>query len=421
MKIRSKPLTYEEVLALPIEKTRKPKRPNMVFRTLLKVLSAGDLKATDFTYQTFGMEKLGKDEPCLILMNHSSFIDLKIASTVFYPRPMNIVCTNDGFVGKRWLMENLGCIPTRKFVMDPKLVKDMLYAFRELHSSILMYPEASYSFDGTATPLPQSLGKCLKLMRVPVLMVRTYGAFARDPLYNNLQLRRVKVSADVKYLLSPAEIAEKTVEELNEILKAEFTFDHFRWQQENKVAITEPFRADGLERVLYRCPHCNTEGEMAGKGESITCNHCGKTYRLSELGYLEGEEPAFAHIPDWFSWERECVRKELEDGTYRMDVPVDIRVLKNLDTLYEIGEGRLVHTKDGFHLTGCDGKLDAHQSPLASYSLYSDYFWYEIGDMISIYADGIQYYCFPKTKDGIAAKARLATEEAYKMQVPVKK
>lgn len=51
-------------------------------------------------------------------MNHSSFIDLKIASTVLYPSPLNIVCTSDGFVGKERLMRSLGCIPTRKFVTD---------------------------------------------------------------------------------------------------------------------------------------------------------------------------------------------------------------------------------------------------------------------------------------------------------------
>ena len=43
-----------------------------------------------------------------------------------------------------------------------------------------MYPEASYSFDGTATPLPDSLGKCVKLLNIPVVMIKTYGAFARD-------------------------------------------------------------------------------------------------------------------------------------------------------------------------------------------------------------------------------------------------
>ena len=84
-----------------------------------------------------------------------------------------------------------------------------MFSLKKLKSSVLMFPEASYSFDGTATPLPDSLGKCLKMLGVPVAMIRTYGAFARDPLYNNLKLRQVDVSADVEYLLSPEEKKER--------------------------------------------------------------------------------------------------------------------------------------------------------------------------------------------------------------------
>jgi hypothetical protein len=113
----------------------------------------------------------------------------------------------------------------------------MKYAFEKLGTSVLMYPEASYTFDGTATPLPETLGKCLKLFKVPVVMVRTYGAFARDPLYNNLQKRKVDISADIKYLLSPEDIQQKPVEELNDILKREFTFDNWEWQKQNNVRI----------------------------------------------------------------------------------------------------------------------------------------------------------------------------------------
>ena len=364
------------------------------------------------------MERLGKKEPCLVLMNHSSFIDLKIAATLLARRPFHIVCTNDGFVGKKWLMRRLGCIPTVKFVSDVGLVRDMAYAFKTLRSRVLMYPEASYSFDGTATPLPSSMGKCLKMFGVPVVMIRTQGAFARDPLYNCLQQRKVDVSAEMEYLLSAEDIAEKSEEELNKILAAQFSFDHFRWQQEKRIRIDEPFRADGLNRVLYKCPHCMTEGKMEGKGTRLTCHSCGKTYELTEYGELRATEgeTEFSHIPDWYAWERAEVKKELEEGRYRLDVPVDIAMLVNTDCLYRVGEGRLLHTEEGFLLTGCEGDLTYIQKPQASYSLYSDFFWYEIGDVICIGNPKIQYYCFPKGSGDTVAKTRLATEELYQLK-----
>ena len=417
MKIKVKEKSYEDVLAMPVGLHQLPVRPGILFRTLLKVLSKSELKETNFTCREIGMEKLGKHEPCLILMNHSSFIDLKIAATILYPRPFNIVCTSDGFVGKNCLMRAIGCIPTKKFVTDLTLVRDMMFAVKKLNSSVLMFPEASYSFDGTATPLPESLGKCLKMLGVPVVIIRTYGAFARDPLYNNLKLRKVDVSADMEYLLSSQDIAEKSVSELNTILKEKFSFDNFLWQQENKIRIDETFRADCLNRVLYKCPHCGTEGKMLGKGTELSCGSCGKKYELTELGYmkaLEGETE-YSHIPDWYRWERECVRKELEAGTYLLDVSVDICMMVNTKCVYKVGSGRLRHDAEGFHLTGCDGKLDYYQKPSASYSLYSDYFWYELGDMICIGNTEVLYYCFPTEGGDVVAKTRLAAEELYKM------
>ena len=418
MKVKIKRKTYEEILAFPRPKHKKPKKQSFLFRLLLKIVSAGELRKTKFTCRRIGMEKLGKKEPCLVLMNHSSFIDLKIASTVLFPRRFNIVTTADGFVGKKWLMRQLGCIPTTKFVGDVMLLRDMKYAFETLKSSVLMYPEAGYSFDGTATVLPDSIGGCLKMFGVPVVMIRTYGAFTHDPLYNGLQLRKVKVSAEMEYLLSPADIAEKSATELGEIIAREFSFDGFRWQAENRVAVREPFRADGLHRVLYKCPHCGVEGRMKGKAIHLTCHACGKSYELTEYGELRATEgkTEFSHIPDWFAWQRQCVREELEKGAYRMDLPVKIAVLlTDAARLFHIGEGRLLHTENGFHLTGCDGKLDYSHKPQSSYTLNADFFWYEIGDVISIGNQKLQYYCFPQGHGAIVAKARLAAEELYKM------
>ncbi|MBO4729363.1 MAG: 1-acyl-sn-glycerol-3-phosphate acyltransferase [Spirochaetaceae bacterium] len=424
MKTVVKELDYEKVLALKPQKIKKPEKPGLLWRWLMKTLGSGELKAAHFKANYTGMEKLGKKEPCLILMNHSCFTDLIIAETVFADRPMNIVCTSDGFVGKNWLMRRLGCIPTNKFVTDFVLVKNMKYALEKLRTSVLMYPEASYSFDGTATPLPNTLGKCIKLLNVPVIMVRTYGAFAHDPLYNNLQKRKVDISADVKYLLSPEEISGKSVDELNAVLKSEFTFDNWKWQRENKVRITEPFRADYLNRVLYKCPCCGTEGKMLGKGTTLSCGACGAVWSLTEYGTLEqvspskasaANLPAFDNVPDWFSWQREQVRAEIAAGTYRLDVPVEIYMMVNTKAVYHVGQGTLKHDTNGFVLDGCGGKLHYRQKPRASYSLYSDYFWYEIGDMICIGDMKTLYYCFPKQNTDIAAKARIATEELYKL------
>ena len=425
MKITTKTVSYEKVIAKKKPIHRKPWRPCFLLSCLIRLLSVFELAPVKFTYTTEGMDSLPKGQPCLILMNHSGFIDLKIVSKLFFPKPYGIVCTSDGFVGfgKELLMRLIGCIPTQKFVTDVSLIKDMEYLLKEKNCSVLMYPEASYSFDGTATPLPRKMGVLLKKLGVPVVTVITEGAFARNPLYNCLQNRKVNVSAKVKVLATQEELKTLTVAELDARLDEAFGFDNFRWQQEHNIKITEPFRADGLNRILYRCPHCNTEGKTEGKDTTLTCHNCGKVYTLTELGFLEATDgdSAFTHIPDWYRWQRDQVKKELEEGTYKLDTEVDIGMLVDYNAIYMVGSGRLIHDENGFRLTGCDGKLDYNQGPLACYSAYSDYYWYELGDMVCIGNQDALYYCFPKDSGDIVAKTRLAVEELYKLKKVRKK
>ena len=420
MKIKTKNMPYETVMALPRPKHRKPLRPMWLLTLVVRILSIFDLLPTKFTYEKHGMDKLDPKEPVLILMNHSSFIDLKIASRIFFPKRHAIVCTSDGFVGF-WMnivMPLLGCIPTQKFVSDVSLIRDMEYMLKQKKTSVLMYPEASYSFDGTATPLPRKMGILLKKLGVPVVTVITKGAFARDPLYNMLQKRKVKVSADVTCLFTAEQVKSMSVAELDAALDEAFGFDNFKWQQENNIIIDEPFRADGLNRILYKCPHCGAEGKTEGKGIHLTCHNCGKVYELTETGFLQATDgdSAFTHVPDWYAWERQQVRQQIEEGSYKLQVPVKIGMMVDLKAIYMVGEGELIHDGEGFRLTGCDGKLEYTQSPLACYGLYSDYYWYEIGDVICIGNKDALYYCFPQDSGDVVAKTRLAAEEMYKLK-----
>ncbi len=415
MKIKTRKVTYEYAVNVKKPKHIRPKKPLFLLSVLIRILSIGDLFSTKFQYTKENMEKAGKG-PYFILMNHSSFIDPKIASKIFFPKRYCIVVTTDSFVGKAWLMRKIGCIPTQKYVSDITLITDILHALKKEKTSVLMYPEAGYSFDGKCVGLPEGFGRLIKKINVPVVSVITNGAYLRDPLYNGLQKRKVKVTAKVKCILSQQDTQKMTVKEIDEIIKNTFSFDAFKEQWDSKIRVCENFRADGLNRILYKCPNCKTEHKTKGTGTKLFCTACGKSYTLTEYGKLEADNgnTEFSHIPDWYDWQRECVKKEISENKYSLETDVDIGIITDYKALYFVGSGHLSHNNDGFVLTGCDGKLEYRQSPLFSFSLNADYFWYEIGDVICIGNKDKLYYCFPKEKD-IVTKARFATEELYKL------
>lgn len=421
MKTTVKQMDYDRVMALPRPKHKKPRKPGMFWRCLIRVLSIFGLMGSGFRYEKQGMEQLGKKEPCLILMNHTCFLDMEIAQSMLFPRPLNIVCSNDGFIGffglMQWLMRTIGCVPTQKYVSDLRLVQDMQYCLKQLKTSVLMYPEAGYSFDGTTTTLPRKFGVILKKLDVPVVMIETRGIFARNPLYNELQIRKnAKVSARMYMLFTRQQVREMSVQELSDGVDAAFGFDQFAWQKEQQLTLDQPFRADGLHRILYQCSHCGGE-HMVGKGIHLNCKDCGKQWELTILGEMKATagETEFSHIPDWYRWERQQVRQAILDGTYQLSEDVDIAMQVDYKAIYKVGSGHVTHDATGFHLTGCDGKLDYSQKPQSSYTLYADYYWYEIADCICIGDNEVHYFLFPKNPEVSVAKLRLAAEEMYKL------
>ena len=151
MKISTKEMSYEEVLKLPRLKHKRPLMPQMWLATVVRIICAPTLRKIKFSYTTERMELVGK-QPCLILMNHSSFTDMKLAYGIFYPRRMGIVSSVDGMTGILGkLMRLLGCTPTRKYVTDLSLIKDMEYMIKKNKSSVLMSLSALTDFTESST------------------------------------------------------------------------------------------------------------------------------------------------------------------------------------------------------------------------------------------------------------------------------
>lgn len=90
MKIKTRKMSYEDLLKLPRLTHKKPLKPSRVLSTVVRLISALTLRKIRFSYTTERMELVGK-QPCLILMNHSGFTDMKLAFGIFYPRRMGIV------------------------------------------------------------------------------------------------------------------------------------------------------------------------------------------------------------------------------------------------------------------------------------------------------------------------------------------
>ena len=406
-------------------KTAKyPIRQPRYLTWLIQVLSKMMLIGKEHKVEKFNME--GLKPPYLLLSNHMSFIDFELVSLGTYPHRVNNVVNIDGFYMRAWLLEWIGAICTRKFTTDLHLIKSIKKVI-ERGDVLCMYPEARYSPNGTTSYLPESLGSLVKMLNVPVVVAIHHGNYIHSPFWNFRQKRKVPLHTTFTKIWGPDELAELSVAQINDGLKKAFEYDDYKYVKDNGIRITEPYRAEGLHKILYQCPHCKTESKMASKGAELWCTECGKRWYQNEdctLTATDGETE-FSHIPDWFHWEREQVREQVRNGTYHFEDDVEVYSLPRCYKYEPLGFAKLTHTvEDGFILEGYYRAQDykIQRTPLQTNSLHIEYDFLRMKpfDLVDISTENDSFYCYT-TKLDVITKLALATEEIYQLALENKR
>jgi 1-acyl-sn-glycerol-3-phosphate acyltransferase len=261
--------SYDEVKALPqFDLQSMPKKPKWYLQLLAWVLAFPETFKVKPKIRKHNME--GVKGPFIMLCNHNSFLDFKIATRAVFPKRSTYIVAVDGFIGREGIMRNVGCFAKRKFFSDSVIVRQIRHSIEENKVICQIYPEARYSLVGTNSELPDALSKLIKMTGYPVVTLVSHGHHLYQPFWN-LKNRKVKTSTDMTYILSPQQIKDTTVQDITKIINTAFTYDDYRYQVDNDLHIKESFRAEGLHKPLFMCPHCETEHQMDSKDNTLFC------------------------------------------------------------------------------------------------------------------------------------------------------
>ena len=394
-----------------------PIRQPIYLTWLIWVLSKIMLAGKERNVERINME--GLKPPYMILSNHMSFIDFELTAEGTYPQRINNVVNIDGYYMRPWLMEWIGAIATRKYTMDLHLIKSIRKVLSR-GDVLCMYPEARYSPCGITSFIPESVGMLVKKNKVPVVTVLHRGNYLHSPFWDFRRKRKVPLHTTITQILTAEDVERMSVSEINDCIKEALTYDEYAYQKEKGFLITEPFRAEGLHKILYQCPHCHTESKMSSKGAEIFCCECGKRWTLNEDGSLRANKGVteFERVPDWFLWEREQVIAQVESGEYSVSDEVDVFSQPRCYSFIPLGKASLTHDpENGFilkgHYNGKDYFIQRH--PLQSNSLHVEYDWAHVrkDDCIDISTENDSFYCYFKNHENIITKMAFATEAIY--------
>ena len=395
---------------------KKPEKQRWYLKILAWIICFPVMLSSKRQIKKINMD--GIKTPYILLCNHNAFMDFKVTTKAIFPHSANYVVAIDGFIHREGLLRKVGCICKRKFTNDILLVRHILYALNTLKQIVVLYPEARYSLVGTPSPLPESLGKMMKLVKVPVVVLNMNGHYIDSPFWN-LKHRKNRSEAVMTKVLDVDELKELSVDEINKRISEAFIYDEYRWQKENKIRTTYKKRAEGSHKDLYKCPNSKKEYCMDSKDSSVFCTECGKIYDMDEYGQLKARagKTEFSFIPDWYEWERAEVRKEIIAGKYLIEDDVDVDSLPNAKGFINIGPGHLKHDKNGFVL---DYNLDGNKCTLikdvpSMYSCHIEVEYNGKGDCIDLSTLDDTFHAYFKNYKNVVTKIHFATEELYKL------
>lgn len=400
-----------------------PIRQPIFFMLLIWILSKFSLMFKKHKVEKINMK--GLKPPYFMLSNHMYFVDFELAALATFPYRVNNVINIDGYIKRAWLMKLIGGICTRKFTNDLHLVKSIKMVLSR-DDIVGLYPEARYSACGVTSYIPDSVAKMVKKFKVPVVVIIHRGNHLHTPFWNFRKKRKVPLHTTAKLVLTVDQIEKMSVEEIEKKIKEEFYYDEYKYQRENNILITEKYRAEKLNKILYQCPHCLKEHTMNSKGTELYCELCQKRWNLNEDGTLTAlnGETEFTHLPDWYKWQREQVKEEVLNGKYYFEDEVEVYSLPRTTGAIYLGKAKVKHTiNDGFILEGFYNNQEYRilRKPLEANSLHIEYDYCHIEpyDCFDITTEDDCYFCYATKKD-VITKLGFAVEEIYQYHLKIK-
>ncbi|MDR0519602.1 MAG: hypothetical protein LBG82_06085 [Clostridiales Family XIII bacterium] len=433
----------------PFDRHREPPRQNFFLMPLIHL--ACFVLTRGFWLRVTRRRMRGLKPPFLVLATHHAFMDFYVTPLALFPHRANYVSELEGFENfGEWIYRQIGCLGTRKFIHDFALIRNIRRVI-ERGDILVLYPEARYANVGTNSQLDISVAKLAKKLGAPVVTLQMRGNYLQSPIWNLKKRRGVRLEAEIEQVFTREELRVATGDEILERLQEKLSYDEYAYQYESGMIINAPWRAEGLDAVLYRCPSCNREFAMRSRGARLFCESCGSAWTMTELGRLRperqggGEEAAArgtvdsphlsasqgekepvepprppnppdtcaplkplasgeVHIPDWYEWQRAAVEREIDAGRYSLDCAVEIESLPNAKNFIALGRGRLRHDSDGFQLTfapggGADAPRTLSFAPESMPSVHTEYDYRGKGQCITLSVPDDTFFLYPHGDD----------------------
>ena len=340
-----------------------------------------------------------KKGPFVIIANHEAALDFVniIGAT---RRPLTFVISNSFYntLPFKPIVSRLGMIPKQQFQTSLNDMHKMKTAIDD-GRILVIYPSGLMSDDGAQTPTPAATYGFLKWLKTDVYVARTTGTYFSMPKWRHGGLRSGKTYMDIYKLFDKDTLLEISNENLQTITDSALNFDAYEDQEKYLVKYKNGNDIEGIENVLYMCPHCKSEFSMKVRDKSVIfCDKCGFEETADEYGFLYktgGPGNEIRHPSKWNRIIHDELAKRISSPEFDiLSSNVKVQIIPDGKTQFEdYGSGTLTISAAALQLRGTFG---GEQNEITVPSVCFPCLPYNPGKYLEIQDGSKIYRCFPE-------------------------
>lgn len=203
--------------------------------------------------------------------------------------------------------------------------------------NVCLFAEGVRSWDGVTNPIAPATAKLIKSAKCALVTYKITGGYFVSPMWSQ-SLRKGKISGKVKNVYTAEELSKLSVDEIYDIIVSDLYEDAYARQLETPEKYKGRNIAEGLEKLVFICPHCGAYETLSSRGDTVTCSKCQKSFKYNEYGMLDGIK--FRTVKELSDWQKSKIEKYSLDGKEYFTDDVTLSTVKNhIET--QLAKGRL--------------------------------------------------------------------------------
>ena len=260
--------------------------------------------------------KKAKDLPenYIVLSNHVTDYDPILVGLSFNPQMYYVASEHITRWG--WIYKAL------HFVFEPIIrykatvaastVMDILRKVRK-GGNVCIFAEGVRTWDGVTAPVVPATAQLVKSARCGLVTYRIEGGYFASPNWaSSKNTRRGRLYGAPVGIYTKEDLAKMSVEEIDDIIKRDLHEDAYARQKQDMLPYRGKKLAEGMESLIFLCPHCRAHGTLTSQKDTVTCSSCGKSFTYDKYGMLHGID--YKTVYDLNQWQRTELAKDVENN-----------------------------------------------------------------------------------------------------------